>query len=207
MPSGTRKDTAAIRQALTGKSADVNVIGTIRKSDSMQHQKDTVEAIRATGRRVTIQRVAVMDAIREMGGHVAVDRVAAKVREQHPQMDLATVYRTAGLLSRLHLLNEVSIGGVSHYEYAPPGERHGHMVCEHCGTTSHASTRHLDELREALLRDTGFELHLEHLTMSGLCRECRRDEEHSHSGHTHAQVQHHDHSAATEQGGSQGEQQ
>lgn len=162
----------------------------------MQYEDDTVEVIRATGRRVTIQRVAVLDAIRGMEGHVPVDQVAAKVREQHPQMDLATVYRTAGLLSRLHLLNEVSIGGVSHYEYASPGQRHGHMVCEHCGRTIHASTTHLDELREALLQDTGFEVHVEHLTMSGLCRECRQDEGHSHSGHTHAQAQHHEHPEA-----------
>ena len=167
----------------------------------MQHQNDTVEAIRGTGRRVTIQRVAVLDAIRELQGHVAVDEVAARVREKHPQMDLATVYRTAGLLSRLHLLNEVSIGGVSHYEYASPGKRHGHMVCEHCGRTFHASPAHLDELREALMRDTGFELHVEHLTMSGLCLECREDEGHSHSGHTHAQAQHHEHPSATSPGG------
>ena len=162
----------------------------------MQHESETVVAIRAAGRRVTIQRVAVLDAIRELEGHVAVDQVAAKVREKHPQMDLATVYRTAGLLSRLHLLNEVSVGGVSHYEYASPGKRHGHMVCEHCGRTIHASPTHLDELREALLSDTGFELHLEHLTMSGLCSECRQDEGHSHSGHTHAQTQHHEHLSA-----------
>ena len=159
----------------------------------MQHPSDMAEAIHATGRRVTIQRVAVMEAIRELEGHVAVDEVAARVREKHPQMDLATVYRTAGLLSRLHLLNEVSIGSVSHYEFASPGRRHGHMVCEHCGETIHTAPAHLDELRDALLRDTGFELHLEHLTMSGLCRECRQDEGHSHSGHTHAQAQHHDH--------------
>ena len=163
----------------------------------MQHQNDTAVSLRATGHRVTIQRVAVLDAIREMDGHVAVDQVAAKVREKHPQMDLATVYRTAGLLSRLHLLNEVSIGGVSHYEYAAPGKRHGHMVCEHCDKTIHAATAHLDELREALLLDTGFELHLEHITMSGLCRECREDEGHSHSGHTHAQTQHHVHPTAS----------
>ena len=159
----------------------------------MQHQGDPTEAIRASGRRVTIQRVAVLEAIRELEGHVAVDEVAARVREKHPQMDLATVYRTAGLLGRLHLVNEVSIGGVSHYEYASPGARHGHMVCEHCGSAIHAAPELLDELREALLRDTGFELHLEHLTMSGLCPECRRDEGHSHSGHTHSQAQHHEH--------------
>lgn len=169
----------------------------------MQHQDDTAEALRATGHRVTIQRVAVLEAIREMEGHVAVDQVATKVREKHPQMDLATVYRTAGLLSRLHLLNEVSIGGVSHYEYAAPGQRHGHMVCEHCSRTTHAPTTHLDELREELLRDTGFELHLEHLTMSGLCRDCRQDEGHSHSGHTHAQTQHHEHSTASSTGGAE----
>ena len=175
----------------------------------MQNPNDTAQSLRATGHRVTIQRVAVLDAIREMGGHVAVDQVAARGREKHPQMDLATVYRTAGLLSRLHLLNEVSIGGVNHYEYSAPGKRHGHMVCEHCDRAIHASTTHLDELREALLRDTGFELHLEHLTMSGLCQDCRQDEEHSHSGHTHAQTQHHEHSMspALDRGAGMGSQQ
>ena len=143
-------------------------------------------AIKAAGRRLTVQRAAVMDAIRELGGHVTVDRIAARLRETHPQIDIATVYRAVDLLGRLHLINEVNVGGVSHYEYAAPGQRYAHMVCEHCGATFHIEPETLAELRERLWRETGFDLHTEHFTMSGLCADCGRDTAHSHSGHGHA---------------------
>ncbi len=166
----------------------------------MQDAPSTADAIKATGRRLTAQRVAVMDAIRDLGGHVTVEQIAAKLREDYPQIDLATVYRTVGLLGRLHLVNEVSIGGVSHYEYANPGQRHGHMVCEHCGTTFHLGQGYLDELRRKLMEDTGFELHTEHFTVSGLCGACRKDSGHSHSGHTHAHAQGHRHDSGATSG-------
>ena len=154
---------------------------------------EAADAMRAAGLRITAQRLAVLDAVRGIGGHVTVERIAASLRGSSPPVDVATVYRAVGLLSRLHLLNEVSIGGVSHYEYADPGLRHGHLVCEHCGAAAHAPSARLDELRERLLRDVGFDLHVEHLTLSGLCEACREDEAHSHSGHTHAQSQRHEH--------------
>ncbi len=147
---------------------------------------NAADAIKAAGRRVTVQRAAVMDAIREIGGHAPVDRIVARLRESHPQIDIATVYRTVDLLGRLHIINEVRVGDVSHYEYAAPGSHHGHMVCEHCGETFHLPPEHLRELRDRLRADAGFDLHAEHLTLSGLCRECVRDVAHSHSGHSHA---------------------
>ena len=102
-----------------------------------QNDASSADSIRATGRRLTTQRVVVMDTIRELQGHVTVEQIAARLHEAYPQIDTATVYRTVGLLSRLHLINEVSVGGISRYEYAEPGHQHGHMVCEHCGTTFH----------------------------------------------------------------------
>jgi Fur family ferric uptake transcriptional regulator len=155
--------------------------------------ESSAAAIRAAGRRLTPQRVLVMDAIRELDGHVTVEQIATRVHAAYPEIDQATVYRTVGLLSRLHLINEVSVGGVSHYEYADAETRHHHMVCEHCGTTSHLEPRYLDRLRETLLEATGFELHTEHFTVSGLCRACRENAAHSHNGHTHAQAQGHQH--------------
>lgn len=134
-----------------------------------------------------------METIKELRGHVTVDQIAARLRDAYPQIDLATVYRTVGLLSRLHLITEITVGGMSHYEFADAGDRHHHMVCEHCGTTFHLDPSYLDQLRGQLLRDTGFELHTEHLTVSGLCEECRRDLGHSHNGHTHALAQDHQH--------------
>ncbi len=156
-------------------------------------QESAAAAIRSAGKRLTPQRMLVLDAVGALGGHVPVERIAAHVQEAAPQVDVATVYRTVALLSRLHLLNEVQVGGVSHYEVADPADRHGHMVCEHCGSTTHLPHGYLDGLRSRLLADTGFELHPEHVTVSGLCPGCRADAQHSHSGHTHTGASSHSH--------------
>ena len=153
----------------------------------------TIETIRGTGHRLTHQRVMVLGAIDGLGGHVTVDQIHQRVLARHPNIDVATVYRTVGLLKRLHLLNEVVLDGLSHYETADPQHRHHHLVCEHCGTAIHLPPEYLDGLRDRLLRDVGFEPHMEHFTISGLCAECRKDPAHSHSGHTHAHAHGHTH--------------
>ena len=153
---------------------------------------DTIRAIRDSGHRLTSQRVMVLSAIAETEGHISVEDIHRRLAENNPAIDKATVYRTVTLLKRLHLLNEVVRSGISHYEIADPHHRHDHMVCEHCETAIHLPAAYLDELHDRLLWETGFELHMEHSTISGLCADCRADTAHSHRGdahqhpHTHA---------------------
>jgi len=162
-------------------------------SSSIQGQSASVAAIKSTGHRMTPQRARVLDAIATLGGHVSVEEIFHQINLAGPAIDLATVYRTVRLLRSLHLVNEVIQGGVGHYEIADPQARHHHMVCEHCGTAIHLPTHYLDELRKQLTRDTGFEPHMEHFTISGLCATCRADEAHTHSGHAHGHVAGHVH--------------
>ena len=162
----------------------------------MQEYQATVQLLRGSGYRLTPQRMMVIAAIGELGGHVTVERIHQQTLTGYPFMDVATVYRTVGLLKRLHVLNEVTQAGVSHYEIAAPTHRHHHMVCEHCGQAIHLPPKYLDELRERLMRDTGFEPHMEHFTISGLCAECQKDRGHSHSGHVHDHTEGHSHADA-----------
>ena len=152
----------------------------------MTNELPIASALHRAGHRLTPQRVMVLSAVGEIGGHVAVDDILARVRKEYPFIDVATVYRTVALLKRLHLLNELVQGGVSRYEVADPEHRHDHLVCEHCGKAVQVPPRFLDELRERLSADVGFDLHVEHSALSGLCADCRRDVAHSHSGHGHA---------------------
>jgi Fur family transcriptional regulator, ferric uptake regulator len=156
---------------------------------SISDHDQTLDLLRGTGHRLTSQRVLILEAIQELGGHVTVERIHQRVMDRNPAIDQATVYRTVRLFSALHLVNEVILKGIAHYEYADPEARHHHMVCEHCGNAFHLPTHYLDELRAQLKNDTGFEPHMEHFSISGLCADCRVDTDHSHSGHAHA---HHD---------------
>ena len=166
----------------------------------MNDPQTMVRALRGAGHRLTPQRVMVLSAVRDLGRHVTVDDIQHRVRETYPFIDVATVYRTVGLLKRLHLLSEVIQGGVSHYEIADAGDRHHHGVCEHCGKAVELPPRYLDDLREELLSDVGFELHVEHSTISGLCAECRKDRVHSHSGHAHGHALAHERGGHTHEG-------
>jgi len=154
---------------------------------------DTIKTIRDSGHRLTPQRVMVLTAIAETPGHISVEDIQRRLAEKNPAIDKATVYRTVTLLKRLHLLNEVVRSGISHYEIADPHHRHDHMVCEHCGTAIHVPPAYLDGLHDRLLRETGFELHMEHSTISGLCADCRADTAHSHRGNAHQHPHTHAH--------------
>ena len=161
-----------------------------------QDRQSTIEAIRGSGHRLTAQRVRILAAIGEMGGHVTVDSIRHHMLGGDPRLNLATVYRTVDLLKRLHLLNEVILGGVSHYELADPEHRRHHMVCEHCGRAVHLDPKYLDRLRRQLVKETGFEPHMEHFTISGLCADCRADAAHSHGDHPHTHAPGQGHSYA-----------
>lgn len=158
----------------------------------MPESDSALLALRRSGHRLTPQRSMVLNAIRELGGHVTVEAIYQRVQGRSLRIDLATVYRTTNLLKRLHLVNEVTVDGISRYEIASPDDRHHHMVCEHCGEAFHLAPQYLDALREQLLRDVGFEPHMEHFAISGLCSACRSDEEHAHS-HNHLHKQEHTH--------------
>jgi Fur family ferric uptake transcriptional regulator len=162
----------------------------------MQDQQATIEALRGSGHRLTPQRVMVLSAIGDLGGHVSVDEIHQQVLKQYPYIDVATVYRTVGLLKRLHVVNEVLRGGVGHYELADPADRHHHMVCEHCGRAIHIPTHYLDALHDQLVAETGFDAHMEHFTISGLCADCQRDPAHSHSGKSGGPGHDHTHGGA-----------
>lgn len=151
----------------------------------MTNHQIAIDSLKETGHRLTPQRVLILEAIEGISGHVTVEQIHQWVTKQNPTIDQATVYRTVRLLSGLHLLNEVVLGGVSHYEYADPVSRHHHMACEHCGCAIHIPTHYLDKLQLQLKNDTGFEPHMEHFTISGLCPDCQLNTNHSHSGHRH----------------------
>ena len=163
----------------------------------MNDRHATISVLRNSGHRLTSQRVEVLSAIEELGGHITVEQIHQRACQRDQLVDVATVYRTVGLLKRLHLVNEVLQGGVAHYELADPDHRHHHMVCEHCGKAIHLPPKFLDGLQEQLMRETGFEPHMEHFTISGLCSDCRKDLVHSHSGHPHHHGDDHTHEAPT----------
>ena len=72
------------------------------------------QQLRDAGYRVTPQRQLILDAVCELGEHVAPDAVYEHVRRIAPSLSRATVYRTLHFLTEQRILAMVADGRRAH---------------------------------------------------------------------------------------------
>jgi Fe2+ or Zn2+ uptake regulation protein len=90
------------------------------------------DALRATGRRVTPQRLILNRALQRIGRHATAEDVMQEAAEQLPNLSLPTVYATLDLLDELGVARRVDAGkGPALYD--PRTDGHGHFACRRCG--------------------------------------------------------------------------
>lgn len=88
--------------------------------------------LRASGRRVTRQRLAVFEALEALGGHRSVDEITAWLREGGAPLPASSVYNAVGALQVAALVRPAPPGGPrARYEVAD--RDHYHFVCRACG--------------------------------------------------------------------------
>lgn len=138
----------------------------------MDHEQ-AVAVLRDQGYRLTPQRLIVLSIVSEGDGHMGVDEIFQSAKAAYPYMDVATVYRTLHLFRKLGVVTEVAIGDRLHYELTDSQGGHHHMVCRVCHGAFNLSPHYLEEFRNTLSQEFGFEPDLEHFAISGVCAGCR----------------------------------
>ena len=134
--------------------------------------EEIATVLRKAGHKVTPQRLMIIRALREAGGHVSAAQIAEGVRELYPVVDLSTVYRTLDVLKRMRIATAIDLGtGDSLYEWAEP-EPHHHLVCTQCEGTQELEHAYLAELESKLIHDLGFQPNLDHFAIFGTCSDC-----------------------------------
>ena len=139
----------------------------------MSRHGSTLETLKQKGYRLTPQRVMVLDAMAGSHGHIGVEDIFRDVHRRYPYLDVATVYRTLQLLKRLHLVTELEVGGFARYELIE-ADMHHHMVCGECGNAFDFSPHYLEEFRNTLKKEFGFEPDVEHFAIGGQCSDCAK---------------------------------
>jgi len=138
----------------------------------MSCEAETASILRASGQKVTPQRLLILSCARHAQGHITAPRIIEIVRTSYPYIDASTVYRTLASAKDLGLVSETRIGGGDSLFEWVGGNRHHHLVCRSCGTVSSLEEHHLDELKETLKRVSGFEADMDHIAIHGLCQDC-----------------------------------
>jgi Fur family ferric uptake transcriptional regulator len=131
------------------------------------------ETIRASGKRLTLQRQLVLDAVRRSRHHVTADEIARIVRLKYPRIGPSTVYRNLEALEELgHVIHTHLDDRVTRWHRADT-HPHGHLVCRSCGGETEVKSAALEAMARRLRAEYRFEPDLAHSAIVGVCRRCR----------------------------------
>ncbi len=120
------------------------------------------------------QRERIAEAFFGMPGHVSVEEVAGRVRQQDPRVSLATVYRTMKLLSESGLATARQFGdGQTRYEAAAGKSHHDHLICTVCGQIVEFADDQIEALQALVARRHGFAVERHKLELYGRCARCQ----------------------------------
>lgn len=133
---------------------------------------DFATHLHARGYRLTPQRQMILEAVRRADDHVTPDEVYASVHRRNPAISRATIYRTLDFLCEVRLIHALSWGGQMYYEIVGE-EPHHHLICHECGAIDQIDHMLLEELFQAVEKKHRFNIDMDHVTLFGLCRQCR----------------------------------
>jgi len=125
-----------------------------------------------SGHKLTPQREAVLEVVREREDHPTANEIFAAARKRHPAISHATVYNSLHYLREMGLVREISFGD-SASRYDGITERHDHAICTNCGKLVDFELTEAADLMRAAARKSRFKPETVYLTLMGLCPDCR----------------------------------
>jgi Fur family ferric uptake transcriptional regulator len=139
----------------------------------MHTKQDLVEQLRQLGERMTMPRLAVIQAICELGGHQTTQSIEHYLETQDVSVPEPTVYRVLQWLKDLNFVSQTDLGqsGTTYELLSNPP--HHHLVCLACGHVQNLDDAAMIPLRTHLQETYGFEPRIDHMAIFGLCQTCR----------------------------------
>jgi Fur family ferric uptake transcriptional regulator len=133
------------------------------------------ERLHERGLRWTPQRRLLVDVLSGTDGHITGAELVERCREQDPEVTPSTVYRTLDVLEDIGLIRHAhGLDGREEFHIRPARE-HGHLHCSVCHQAWEIGAEEVAELAADLERNRGFRMDLGHLSVVGICRDCREE--------------------------------
>lgn len=129
-------------------------------------------ALRARGLRATPQRRSVLRAVTELG-HATPEEVCDFVEKDADPVNLSTVYRALETMEKIGVVSHTHLTHGSPTYQVASHVNHLHLVCRGCGSITEADLNLARPLAEAVRAQSGFDTDLAHLSLHGLCADCR----------------------------------
>lgn len=122
--------------------------------------------------KVTPQRLAIYKVLYETTAHPTAEDIYTALRQSHPTMSLATVYKTLDALKKSDLATELNVGDDSS-RYDANVKSHPHMICYECGKVTDLHTNSLSQFKSQVQEETDFDIVSEKVYFYGTCKACK----------------------------------
>ena len=133
------------------------------------------ERLHERGLRWTPQRRTLVEVLAHTDGHITGAELVERCREQDPETTPSTVYRTLDVLEDIGLIRHAhGLDGREEFHVRPARE-HGHLHCSVCHRAWEIGADDVAGLVRDFERTRGFKIDLGHLSVVGVCRDCREE--------------------------------
>ena len=125
--------------------------------------------------KLTEQRRQILEEFLKIETHVSTEELYARLKQDHPGIGIATVYRTLKLLCECGLAGELQFeDGTARYEHHYGHEHHDHLVCLECGRYIEVCDPEIEQLQQRLAQKNGFQVLRHHMVLYGICKQCNQ---------------------------------
>jgi Fe2+ or Zn2+ uptake regulation protein len=134
------------------------------------------ERLRSQGGRMTSQRRLLLSILDSLGEHPTAEELMLIAREQDPDLNLSTVYRTLRWLEAENLVSARLFAEErrqERFDAALPSEHH-HFMCTRCKNVIEFDTDLLGDIKAQFQKSSGASVSTGSIVLYGLCPSCRR---------------------------------
>jgi len=139
--------------------------------------KEIEKKLKQHNYKLTNQRRAILDILlKNESEHLSTEEIFNLVKEKHPDIGLATVYRTLQLFDELDIIHKLNFGdGCYRYEInREQKHHHHHLICVKCGKVIEFGDDLLEKLEENIEKQNNFKVLDHRVKFFGYCAECQK---------------------------------
>ncbi|MGB4503955.1 MAG: Fur family transcriptional regulator [Syntrophaceticus sp.] len=128
--------------------------------------------------KITPQRQIILKALlNHSEKHLSAEELHYIVKQNNPEIGLATIYRTLEILADLDILHKIDFGdGCDRYEFTnQDAHNHHHLICINCGRVIEVTDDLLETLEAWIEKNTQFHIVDHQLKFFGYCKDCQKN--------------------------------
>ena len=118
------------------------------------------------------QREIILEIVRKEKTHLTAREVYEKVKEVIPNISLGTVYRNLNVLYENGYVRKIEIPyGSDQFDFSLIP--HSHLYCIKCRKIFDMKTSLLENIKELVEKDDGYQILSDHIILEGICIHCQ----------------------------------